>query len=128
MRTWALIPARGGSKSIPGKNLISVAGIPLLDYSVRAAQAFGKFDRIICSTDNDQIAARAQKLGVEVIWRPAVFASDDAKVDLAMKDLLASEDPESLPDVGVLVQPTSPFLLPNHISGLLDVLMEASSY
>ena len=68
---WAVVPARGGSKSIPRKNLLTLDGRPLLDYCVRAAQASRRFVRIFCSTDDSVIAARAHELGIEVDARPA---------------------------------------------------------
>lgn len=119
---WAIIPARGGSKSIPRKNLTLVAGVPLLDYSARAAIESNAFARIFCSTDDDAIAARARTLGIEVSPRPAIFASDDAKVDAAARDLLEREIGSSRPDVVALIQPTSPFLLPEHIHALMHKL------
>jgi len=67
---WGLIPARGGSKSIPGKNLVQVGGRPLLDYVVRAAQASGALARMIGSTDDPTIAGRMSELGVDVDPRP----------------------------------------------------------
>jgi CMP-N,N'-diacetyllegionaminic acid synthase len=63
MTVWGLVPARGGSKSIPLKNLASLAGRPLLDYVVRAGQKSGALARMICSTDHDAIAAHARDLG-----------------------------------------------------------------
>jgi len=122
LKTWAVIPARGGSKSIPGKNLVPVAGVPLLDYGVRAAQVFGQFQRIICSTDDDGIADRAKALGVDVAHRPSALATDEARVDDAVRDLLESEGNGEPPDVVVLIQPTSPFLLPQHIAQLVAAL------
>jgi CMP-N-acetylneuraminic acid synthetase len=119
MNVWALVPARGGSKSIPLKNLIPVAGIPLLDYGVRAVQASGLVSRIICSTDHDGIAERAKQLGIEVDRRPAPLATDDAPVaDVASELLGRLGSPELL----VLIQPTSPFLLPEHIRLLLEAM------
>jgi CMP-N-acetylneuraminic acid synthetase len=116
---WALVPARGGSKSIPGKNLVAVAGVPLLDYGVRAAQASGRLARIVCSTDDDAIARRAEALGIEVDRRPAHLGTDAAAVADVARDFLARR---GAPDVLVLVQPTSPFLLPEHVAALLDAM------
>ena len=122
MKAWGLVPARGGSKSIPRKNLVSVAGRPLLDYGVIAARASGRLDRIFCSTDDQAIARRAEQLGIEVAWRPAELATDAAKVDRVVEAFLKEIAVETLPDVVVLIQPTSPFLLPAHIADLLDEL------
>lgn len=120
MKTWALIPARGGSKSIPLKNLVPLAGMPLLDYSARAAQAAGCFDRILCSTDDDRIKERCRVLGVEVDHRPEDLCGDDVPVAAVARELLqrVSDAPEAI----VLVQPTSPFLRADHILQLLDAM------
>ncbi len=117
MTAWGLVPARGGSKSIPHKNLVPLNGRPLLDYVICAGRASDSFSRMLCSTDDDRIAARARDLRIEVDTRPAELASDDAKVDDVARDLLerAGKRNELLPEVVVLLQPTSPFLLPQHI-------------
>ncbi|MCP5370548.1 MAG: acylneuraminate cytidylyltransferase family protein [Hyphomicrobiales bacterium] len=124
MSAWAVVTARGGSKSIPLKNLVSLGGRPLLDYGVRAAQASGSCRRIICSTDHDAIAARARELGTEVDRRPAELAGDEASSNAVVGDLLdrLAADAAPLPDVIVLIQPTSPFLLPSHVSAVIDRL------
>lgn len=119
MMVWALIPARGGSKSIPLKNLLSLGGQPLLEFGVRAAQASSRIARIICSTDSDTIAERASVLQIEVDRRPAHLATDDAPVADVACEFLARN---GSPDILVLVQPTSPFLLPEHIEALLDAM------
>jgi CMP-N-acetylneuraminic acid synthetase len=120
-----MVPARGGSKSIPRKNLAPLGGRPLLDYGVRAVQAAGRCRRIVCSTDDETIAARARELGIEVDRRPAHLATDAAPVAAAAAEMVArlgAADPEGPPDVLVLVQPTSPFLLPGHVIAVLDAM------
>ncbi len=123
MNAWGFVPARGGSKSIPLKNLVSVAGRPLLDYGITAAIASGRLDRIVCSTDSDRIAQRAIALGVDVDRRPDDLGGDAVKVDDVVREYLerAAGQGETLPDVIVLIQPTSPFLLPVHVEELLGV-------
>jgi CMP-N,N'-diacetyllegionaminic acid synthase len=124
MKVWGLVPARGGSKSIPLKNLALLVGRPLLDYVVRAGQASSALSRIICSTDNDRIADRARELGAEVDRRPAALATDDAKVDDVARDFLMRQRGagQPLPDAVALLQPTSPFLQPQDIRDLLSFL------
>lgn len=121
MTVWALVPARGGSKSIPLKNLVPLAGVPLLDYGIRAVQASGRVTRIICSTDDDRIAARAGELGVEVDRRPPHLAADETPVAEVACEFL---NREGVPDILVLVQPTSPFLLPEHVHALIDAMLK----
>lgn len=115
---WALVPARGGSKSIPKKNLAALGGRPMLDYGVMAAQASGRFARIVCSTDDGAIAERAQALGIEVDWRPAALATDEAAVADVVREFLGRQP--QMPDILALIQPTSPFLLAAHVRELLD--------
>lgn len=75
--TVAIIPARGGSKRIPNKNIRSFAGQPMISYSIRAAQDSGLFDRILVSTDSDDIAATAKTYGADVpFMRPAELSDD----------------------------------------------------
>lgn len=114
-----MVPARGGSKSIPYKNLAVLAGRALLDYGVRAVQASGRCERIICSTEDSRIAERARALDIDVDSRPAELAGDDTAVADVARDFLARTK-APLPDVLVLIQPTSPFLLPQHVNALLD--------
>ena len=72
----ALIPARGGSKGIPGKNLQTVGDVPLVCRSIRAAQASNGVGRVVVSTDDDAIAEEAKAHGAEVVRRPAAIAGD----------------------------------------------------
>lgn len=119
---WGLVPARGGSKSIPYKNLVPLAGRPMLDYGVRAAQKSGRLARLFGSTDDDRIAARFAELGVEVDRRPTALATDDAAVADVARDFLIRrrQAGDTLPEILALVQPTSPFLRPSDIVALLD--------
>ncbi|HVZ64213.1 MAG TPA: pseudaminic acid cytidylyltransferase [Opitutaceae bacterium] len=75
----AIIPARGGSKRIPRKNIRAFAGAPIITYAIQAAQRSSCFDRIIVSTDDEEIAAVSRQAGAEVpFWRPAELANDTA--------------------------------------------------
>jgi CMP-N-acetylneuraminic acid synthetase len=122
MKVWGLVPARGGSRSIPRKNLVLVAGRPLLDYGTLAAQDSHRLSRIFCSTDDDAIAARARELGLEIAHRPPELSGDEAKVDAVAQAFLRGFAEPELPDAVVLIQPTSPFLLPRHVGELIDAL------
>jgi CMP-N-acetylneuraminic acid synthetase len=123
---WALVPARGGSKSIPRKNLVEIGGVPMLDFGVRAAQAAGVFARIICSTDDAEIERRARMLGIEHDRRPDELATDAAAVSDVARDFLVRQRAQGqpLPDVVVLVQPTSPFLRSQDCSALLQAMAD----
>jgi YrbI family 3-deoxy-D-manno-octulosonate 8-phosphate phosphatase len=109
----AIIPARGGSKGIPGKNLASVGGAPLVVRAIRAALAAAAVDRVVVSTDDDAIAAAAHAAGAWVVERPAELAGDTAPSEQALlhaldRLALAGVDPELI----VFVQATSPFIDP----------------
>lgn len=73
----AIIPARGGSKRIPRKNIKLFAGLPIIAYSIKAAQASGVFDRIIVTTDDEEIADVARSFGAEVPFMRPPELSDD---------------------------------------------------
>jgi CMP-N,N'-diacetyllegionaminic acid synthase len=121
---WAFVPARGGSKSIPYKNLVMLAGRPLLDYGVCAAQASGRCARIVGSTEDDRIGKRFEELGTEYDKRPQDLARDDTPVADVAREWLQRRRAagETLPDALLLVQPTSPFLRPQDVARLLDAL------
>ncbi len=122
--TWGLIPARGGSKSIPLKNLTAFAGRPLIDYVVLAARASGRAARLICSTDSPEIAARCRELGVERHDRSAALGRDETPVieviTHLLRDLAGREG--AVAEFVALLQPTSPFLLPAHLDAAVDAL------
>jgi len=102
----ALIPARGGSKGLPGKNILPAGGRPLLDWTIAAARASRYIDRVVLSSDDDAIIAVALACGCDVPFRrPAALASDSAPtMDVVLHAL------DQLPDfdIVVLLQPTSP--------------------
>ncbi|MCP4884304.1 MAG: acylneuraminate cytidylyltransferase family protein [Flavobacteriales bacterium] len=107
MKKIALIPARGGSKGLPGKNIYPLLGKPVLAWSIDVARDSGVFDRICVSTDCPDIAAVAEECGAEVIQRPAEFATDHASshdvILHAIEHLGLDAD-----DQIMLLQPTSP--------------------
>ncbi len=80
MSRVALIPARGGSKRLPRKNILAVGGLPMLAHPIRAARESGLFDAIYVSTEDAEIAEVARAQGAEVIERPADIAGDRATV------------------------------------------------
>ena len=87
-RVIAVIPARGGSKSVPGKNIRPLGGKPLLAWSIDVARQVSEIDRVIVSTDDAQIASVGRHYGAEVYARPPHLATDEALVIDALKDLL----------------------------------------
>jgi CMP-N-acetylneuraminic acid synthetase len=123
MTILAIIPARGGSKGIPGKNLAGLYGKPLISYTINSALNSVNVDRIFVSTDNDAIRDTALKLGAEVPFvRPTELATDVAPMIDVLKHVLSwyqsqSADLEAL----ILLQPTSPFRTSKHIDDSVDL-------
>jgi CMP-N-acetylneuraminic acid synthetase len=108
-RVFAVIPARGGSKSIVRKNLYPLGGRPLITWSIDVAREVAEIDRILVSTDDPEIASTANHAGAEVYMRPAHLATDDALVIDALRDLLESLRGEGdPPEWMVLLEPTCP--------------------
>jgi CMP-N-acetylneuraminic acid synthetase len=115
-----VIPARGGSKSIKLKNIIKFLGRPLIEHVIESAKLSKELDKIICSTDNEQIAEIAQKNGVEIMWRPQELAMDDTPILEVLKDIIKKST--NKPELLALLQPTSPFILPSHIDECIKKL------
>ncbi|MBT4039749.1 MAG: acylneuraminate cytidylyltransferase family protein [Rhodospirillales bacterium] len=114
----AFIPARGGSKGLPGKNLRVFAGKPLISWSIEQALAAPEIDRVLVSTDDTEIAEVARACGADVPFlRPENLASDTSTTESAMQHALVHlEKQNSLPDVIILLQPTSPVRSASSIS------------
>jgi YrbI family 3-deoxy-D-manno-octulosonate 8-phosphate phosphatase len=110
MTTVAIIPARGGSKGLPGKNLKRIAGRSLVARAVDAARAATTIDRVVVSTDDTSIADEARSAGADVIVRPAEISGDTASSEAALLHALAELSPT--PDILVFIQATSPFIDP----------------
>ena len=122
----AIIPARGGSKGISGKNIKLLAGKPLIAYSIEAALESKYFDRIILSTDKREIAEVADKFGAEVILRPAELATDTTPTAPVLEHVVRhlEQTEKYRTDVVVLLQPTSPLRNSQHINQALDTFFE----
>lgn len=121
MKIGAIIPARGGSKGIPGKNLRYIAGRPLVVHAVHAALNCGKVDRVAVSTDDPGIAAAAQSAGAEIIWRPADISGDTASSESALLHGLGQWRAAGFtPDYLLFLQCTSPLTQAGDIARLID--------
>ncbi|HVL53746.1 MAG TPA: N-acetylneuraminate synthase family protein [Vitreimonas sp.] len=125
-RVLFVIPARGGSRRIPGKNLRTVAGIPLVGWAVRtarlAARSLGGPEHVVvCSTDDAGISAVARAWGADIVDRPPALASDEApSVDVALHALDALEGGRGPFRAVVLVQPTSPLSDPSDVRSAVE--------
>jgi N-acylneuraminate cytidylyltransferase len=123
----ALIPARGGSKSIPRKNILPLAGFPLIAYSIAAGLAAESITRVIVSTDDEEIAAISRRYGAETPFlRPAEHAQDDTPdLPVFQHALFWLADHEDYrPDIVVQLRPTSPFRRTRHIDEAVYRLLE----
>ncbi len=120
----AIIPARGGSQCLPGKNIKKLKGVPLIAYSIRAALKSCNISRVIVSTDDDEIARLARRYGSEVIMRPAYLArADSLMVSVILHSLNALKTKEGyIPDKLILLQPTSPLRTVRHIDEAFSIL------
>ena len=123
MRAVAFIFARGGSKGLPGKNVRALRGKPLIAWSIQHALTVNRIERLIVSTDSEEIAALAHDFGAEVPFlRPAELARDDSPEWLAWRHALnyVRETAGRLPEVMVSVPTTAPLRLALDIDNCLD--------
>ena len=126
MEILAIIPARGGSKGIPRKNIVCVGGKPLMVWSIEAALQAELVGRVVVSTEDAEIAAVALAAGAEVAPRPAELAEDTTHTEPVLVQALAYLQAQDgyQPDVVVLLQPTAPLRGADVIDRGLQVLLE----
>ena len=126
MQVLAIIPARGGSKGIPRKNIRILAGKPLIAYTIEHARQTPSVKRIVVSTDDPEIAAVSEQYGAEVVWRPAEISGDTATSESALLHVLNylkdAEDYE--PDLIAFLQATSPLRHPDDIQNAINKLQQ----
>ncbi len=122
-----MIPARGGSKGVPRKNLRTVGGTPLVVRAVETCLGSGVLDRVVVSTDDPEIAQVAALAGAEVIARPSELAQDDSTSEAVLTHALL--ECEFSPERGVLllVQCTSPFINPNDLARAVELVAQGSA-
>ncbi len=125
MEVVCIIPARGGSKGVPRKNVLNLAGKPLLAHSIDTALRSEFVTRVVVSTDDVEIGTVAKHCGAEVVDRPPEISGDTASSEAALlhslEHLRASEGYN--PDIVVFLQCTSPLTLPEDIDGTVDALL-----
>lgn len=127
MSNLAIIPARGGSKGIPKKNIKEIAGKPLIAWSIEQALNSSSIERVIVSTDCEDIAAVAREYGAEVpFMRPAHLANDTAATEPALLHTLEwlAEHENYHPDYTVLLQATSPVRKDDAIDSAIKKIIE----
>jgi len=120
MKTIAIIPARGGSKRLPSKNILSLGGVPLIVHSILYAQKNSSIiDEVYVSTDDEAIKKIALTFGAKVIDRPAVFSGDFEPTVSALKHVLEAIEGEF--DNIILLQPTNPLRPANLLKEAFDI-------
>ncbi|CDU11024.1 acylneuraminate cytidylyltransferase family protein [Vibrio coralliirubri] len=123
----AFIPARGGSKRLPRKNVLPLAGKPLIEWAINAAQNSHYIDEVIVSTDDQEIADISLKIGVNVPGlRPEELASDTATTESALFYTLNKFSHDA--DVVIILQPTSPLRTAQHIDEALELFCDKSAF
>lgn len=112
-----VIPARGGSKGIPRKNIKPIAGKPLIAWTIESAKHSSLLDRFVVSTEDREIKEVSAECGAEVLDRPAELADDNVTTLALLKHIVETQEPENI----VLLQPTSPI----RDEGLIDKCIKA---
>jgi YrbI family 3-deoxy-D-manno-octulosonate 8-phosphate phosphatase len=124
----AVIPARGGSKGIIGKNLRIVGGKPLIAHTILAAKAARSVERVVVSTDDPAIAEVSQHYGAHIVWRPLELASDTASSEVALLHALEHLETQGYtPELLAFLQCTSPLTAPEDIDGTIELLLREAA-
>lgn len=121
----AIIPARGGSKRLPSKNIRRLAGKPLIQYTIEAALRCPFIDRVVVSTDDKKIASVAKRLGAEIpVLRPKKLATDAAPTLPVLQHMVRYLGKQGYrPDVVVTLQPTSPLRTSSHLTRAIQMFL-----
>lgn len=120
----AIIPARGGSKRLPRKNVLNLVEKPLIAWTIEAGMKSNYIDKVIVTSDNDEILSLSQKYGAITIKRPLELASDTATTFDVIEHTINNT---SVYDYIVLLQPTSPLRNVDHIDKAIELLMTKKS-
>ncbi|MFC4032832.1 cytidylyltransferase domain-containing protein [Streptomyces polygonati] len=128
-RVLAVIPARGGSKGVPGKNLAAVGGVPLVARAVLACTGARRVSDVVVSTDDPSIAEVARSAGAQVVLRPVAIAGDTASSEAAVLHAMDSHEATTgaAAEVVLLVQCTSPFITSDEIDGVVAAVTEGGA-
>lgn len=130
MKALGVIPARGGSKRVPQKNIRLLGDRPLLEYSIRSAQAARLLDRALISTDDEEVARVARQCGGDIpFMRPAALAADRSPDKPFLRHALewGRQNWSADIDVVVVLRPTNPFRQPEHIDSAIRFLRESGA-
>jgi len=125
MTFLAIIPARSGSKRLPNKNILPLAGKPMLLWTIENALKSKYLDEIVLSTDSDEIINIVRDYNIKVIKRPSELASDTAKMVDVIKHVIENEDRKY--DFIILLQPTSPLRKEYHIDEAIERIIKLNA-
>lgn len=122
----AIIPARGGSKGIPRKNILPLAGKPLIAWSIEAARTSRYVERVIISTDDREIASISGEYGAQIVWQPPEISGDTASSESVLLHALdcLKHDEGHEPDLVVFLQATSPLRRSDDIDNAIETFNE----
>jgi len=125
----AIIPARGGSKGIPRKNIKHLAGKPLIAYTIEHALKSERIDRVVVSTDDPEIASVSSSYGAEVVWRPEAISGDMVSSESALLHVLEhlSQKESYEPELIVFLQCTAPLINTQDITGTINAILETGA-
>jgi CMP-N,N'-diacetyllegionaminic acid synthase len=129
-KIMVIIPARGGSKGIPNKNITSLGNKPLISYVIETARKSKHVNRVVVSTDDEKIAQTSRYYGAEVpFMRPSEMAQDESPVMPAIHHAVEwfAQNENYKADILLLLQPTSPFIQPQQIDTAIDILLADST-
>lgn len=125
-KVLAIIPARGGSKRLPGKNIKLLNGKPLIAHSIEYAINSPEINRLVLSTDSEEIAKEGEKFGAEVLMRPAHLAEDTTKTAPVLLHVVDELEKEGyIPDYIVLLQATCPVREPDLMKKALEIMLDS---
>ena len=129
MKVLGIVPARGGSKRIPQKNLYLLGGIPLICHCLRTAKISSSIDRLVVSTEDEAIAEVAKKEGVEVIKRPVELTQDNTPTMPVIKHVINELDKTGFyADIILTIQPTYPFITVDNIEKAIKAFSENGDF
>lgn len=129
MRILIIIPARGGSKRLKNKNIMPLLGKPLIGYTIEAAKISTLADKIVISTEDNEIAACAKRYGIQVINRPFEFSTDEAPIEWALRHAVKylNETEGYLADIVVWLQANVPIRKYDQIDMVIQKLIDTGS-
>lgn len=128
MKVLCVIPARGGSKGIPRKNLRPLAGKPMIYYSIAAALGASSISRVVVTTDDDEIELFSSRFGAQIVKRPPSLGEDMVTLDPVIEHTVQEAEMrwKEKYDIILTIQPTSPLVLPSDINAVIDVFRDES--